>query len=100
MCPSGRTRTAPLEVNPVGDLEHVTVGGEALGREAREQSRAGAAAQGERELPGEVVGVVEARVQALAPEGAREVAGVAQQEAPSLGQPWDQTFVHAERCDP
>jgi hypothetical protein len=57
-------------VNAVRDLEDATVGGEALRREARDQSGAGPAAQREGELPSEVVGVVEAGVRALAPEGA------------------------------
>jgi hypothetical protein len=72
------------------------VGGEALRLEALEQRRAGAAAQPERELPGQVVGVVEAGVQALAAERARQVAGVAEQEASALRQARDHAVVHAK----
>ena len=84
----------------VGHHEHVPVGGEALGREAFQQAGAAAAAQLERELPAQVVAVVNARVQALTAEWAGQVPGIAKQEAPSIGELGDQSTVHPERGRP
>jgi hypothetical protein len=64
-------------VDAVGNLKDVIVCGEALRLEALEQRGAAAAAPLQRELPSDVVGVLEAGVQALTAERARQVAGVA-----------------------
>jgi hypothetical protein len=87
-------------VQPIGDLQDVPVGGEALGREAGQQAGAGAAAQLKRELPAQVAPVVDARVQALAAERAGQVPGIAEQEQPPVGQLGDQSAVHPERGRP
>src|ERR1700733_5856887 len=75
-------------------------GGPALGREAVEQDGPGAAAKLKRELPGQVMGVVHAGVQALAAERARQVPGIAEQEPQLVGQARRRPSVHAESGRP
>ena len=57
-------------VQPVGDLERLLIGEHSLGLEAVEQCSARTALDGQRELPGEVVSVVQAGVESLSAERA------------------------------
>ena len=87
-------------VHLVGDVEHVAVGDMALDRIVVEQRPMRVAAQDERQLPGQVVAVVQARVEPFAAERARQVGGVADQEPPAVRQARHHPPVHPERREP
>ena len=87
-------------VHLVGDVENVAVRDQALRRVVVEQRPTRMAAQDERELPREVVAVVQARVEPFAAERAREVSGVADQETPAVRQARDDPPVHPKRREP
>jgi len=76
------------------------VGGEALDREALQQGGAGVPARRERELPRDVLGIVQTGVQALAAERARQVPGIAEKEPTALCQTRNHALVHPERRRP
>jgi hypothetical protein len=69
----------------VGNGQDMARSGAALDGERVGQTGAGPPLELERQLPGQVVGVVQAGVQAFTAERARQVARVAEQEAPTVG---------------
>ena len=87
-------------VHLVGDVENVAVRDQALRRIIVEQRPTRVAAQDERELPREVVAVMQARVEPFAAERARQVSGVADQETPAVRQARDDPPVHPKRREP
>ena len=84
----------------VGDVEDVAVRDHALHRVVVEQRPTRMAAQDERELPREVVAVMQARVEPFSAERARQVSGVADQETPAVRQARDDPPVHPKRREP
>jgi hypothetical protein len=84
----------------VRDVEDVAVCDRALHGVVVEQRPGRIAAQDERQLPREVVAVVQPRVHPLPAERAREVGGVADQETLAVRQAGDDPPVHPERREP
>ena len=104
-CTSRRCRAALAAstidaVHLVGDVEHVAVGDAALRRIVVEQRPLRVAAQDERQLPRQVVAVVQAGVEPFAAERARQVGGVADQEPPAVRQARHDAPMHPERREP
>src|ERR1700722_8916743 len=58
------------------------------------------AAQNERKFPGEIVAVMEPRVESLATERTREMSGVANQESPALREARNDPPMHPKRGEP
>ena len=54
----------------------------------------------EGQLPGQVVPIVQTGVQAFTTERAGQMTGVAEEEAPTIGQVRGHPPMHAERCSP
>jgi hypothetical protein len=84
----------------VRDVEDVAVRDGALHRVIVEQRPWRVAPQDERQLPSEVVGVVQPRVEPLPSERAGEVGGVPDEETPVVRQARGDPAVHPKRRNP
>ena len=83
--PGGKAGARPHDPpHAQGQLDHLPGVAAALGRIALQQPRAGLSAGDHGQLPGQVVGIAQAGVHALAREGRRQVRGVAGQQNPAL----------------
>src|SRR5829696_4443764 len=98
--PDGVRDVGDRTVYVVRDVEDVAVRDHALHRVVVEQRPTRMAAQDERQLPRQVVAVVQPRVEPLPAERAREVGGVADQETPAVRQARDDPPVHPKRREP
>ena len=78
----------------------MAVGREPLEGEAVEKRLTATPVEDKRQLPSEILGIVEAGVQPLAGERTREVSGVAEKKAPPPGQARYQPAVDAKRRRP
>src|SRR5262249_35251301 len=91
---------AHRSVNLVGNVQNVAVRNPALRPVSVEQRPTRLDAQDESEFPRQVVAVVQARVEPLPAERARQVGGVADQEPPAVRQARDDPSMHPERREP
>jgi hypothetical protein len=87
-------------MNLVRHLEHMVVGGPALGRVAVEQRWFCGAAHDEGELPRDIGRIHERRVDSLPAERTRQVTSIAQQETPAIAQALGGALVHVEIGNP
>src|SRR5215211_6764770 len=98
--PDGVRDVGDRTVYLVRDVEDVAVCDHAFHRVVVEQRPRRMAAQDERQLPREVVAVMQPRVESLPGERAREVSSVADQETPPVRYARDDPPVHPNRREP